>query len=67
MCLVIDVGLTSSNSGFSDTAFQLASAIVQRKIYASEPDHFGVVLLGSKGTSNALGRSNITVARYNES
>ena len=49
--------------GFADSAFKLMSELVQRKLYGEEPDLFGVVILGSKGTDNPLGYPNITIAK----
>jgi len=63
--LLIDVGKTSSESGFADSAFKLASQFVQRKVYSEVNDCFGIVLIGTKGTDNPLNRGNVTIANYN--
>ena len=39
------------------------SELVQRKLYSEEPDLFGIVVLGSKGTDNPLRYPNITIAK----
>ena len=49
--------------GFADSACKLMSELVQRKLYGEEPDLFGVVVLGSKGTDNPLNYPNITIAK----
>ena len=66
LCFVIDVGVTSSTSGFAESACQVASQLVQRRIYSEAPDHFAIVLVGSKSTDNPLGHQHVTIANYNE-
>ena len=63
---MIDVGITSSRSGFADSAFKLSSELVQRKLYSQANDQIGILVLGSKGTDNPFGYSNITISRYVE-
>ncbi len=62
LCLVIDVGLTSSRSGFTKDAIRCASELAQWKLYEETQDRFGVVLCGAKHTNNALGYDNVVIS-----
>lgn len=62
ICLVLDVGLTSSRSGFTDEAVHCASELVQRKLYGESPDRMALVLCGTEKSDNPLDYENITLA-----
>jgi hypothetical protein len=61
VCLILDVGLTSSRSGFIASAISCASEQIQRKVFSESADRFGIVLCGSDATDNKQNYSNIVV------
>ena len=66
MFLMLDVGRTSTKSGFAESAFKLASQLVQRQIYKETNMVFGINLFGSND-SNAISSyndGNFTYANY---
>ena len=60
------MGLTSSSSGFSDSAFAFASEWVQRKLFEENKATFGIVLIGTERHNNPQGYENITIADCND-
>ena len=60
------MGLTSSSSGFSDSAFAFASEWVQRKLYEENKATFGIVLIGTEGHNNPKDYEHITIADCND-
>ena len=64
--LILDVGKTSSRSGFLESILQCASELVQRKVFSESLDRFGIVLAGTSGSNNPLGYDHITVPDLGE-
>ena len=61
MCIVLDVGLTSSTSGFLKNGRRVASELIQRKLYNEALDRFGLVLVGTDKGKNSLNYDHVTV------
>ena len=73
MVLVIDVGVTSTSSGFLRSGLRCAEELLQRKLFSESTDRFGLVLVGTEKADNELGypgvrlvgERGITVADWN--
>merc|ERR1719367_2512225 len=61
VCLVIDVGLTSTASGFLNSALRCASELVQRKLFSESLDRFGLVQFGAERTANPLDYAHVAL------
>jgi hypothetical protein len=61
VCLVVDVGLTCSSSGFLASCVKCASEILQRKLFSESRARFGLVQCGTKTTNNSLDYANVTL------
>jgi hypothetical protein len=61
VCLVVDVGLTCSSSGFLASCVKCASEILQRKLFSESSARFGLVQCGTKTTNNSLDYANVTL------
>ena len=61
VCIVLDVGLTSSTSGFLKNGRRVASELIQRKLYNEALDRFGLVLVGTDKAKNSLNYDHVTV------
>ena len=61
--IVLDVGTTTSGSGFLTTGLNCAAELVQRKLFAESPDRFGLVMVGTDKTDNPLNYEYVTVLK----
>lgn len=64
--IVLDVGATSSGSGYFEQARKVASQFVQRKIYAEESFRYGLVLVGTVRSDNDLGYDRVSVIQISD-
>ena len=66
ICLLIDTGVTASQSAegrksFLKASLECASLVVERKLFSESKDEVSVILFGSEETNNNLGYENINV------
>jgi hypothetical protein len=62
----LDVGRTTSRSGFLDPIIRCASEQIQRKLFSESNDRFGIVLCGTARSKNPLNYEHITLPDLRE-
>uniref|UniRef100_A0A0K2UUL8 Xray repair crosscomplementing protein 5like [Strongylocentrotus purpuratus] n=1 Tax=Lepeophtheirus salmonis TaxID=72036 RepID=A0A0K2UUL8_LEPSM len=63
ICLLIDVGPSSSRSGYLEQAKNAAMSLIERKMFSEAKDRFALVLFGSQETDNSMDYEGVKVVR----
>ncbi len=52
----------ASHVGFAQSSIDVATKLVERRLYSESNDVFGIVLFGTQRTANNMGYSNISIS-----